>query len=360
MGFVVTFGGAALRKLGRLSEAETALARGLEIHESLANDAEAPMDTKSRLVWNQIELGMVFQTRGLPREAEQKYREAIALLEEQGKADYWLGGSYDAVAQFCESQGRTAEAIAAQRKAVAAWQQLASETKQNRSRQAWANERLAAMLLRANERAAAVSAYGEAVAILETFIREQPDRADHYFNCGVLRSAFASDLSTAGDHDSAPKEFHQAIAAYAKAIELAPDNAMAHNNLAWLYATCLESELRDPTEAVALAKKAVELRPTEGSGWNTLGAAQYRAGDWQAAVDSLTKSMELRQGGDAEDWYFLAMAHCRIGNMEEARKWRQQAIEWVERNGPLLASNRQVADELRRFRAEADDLLQSK
>ncbi|MGH7138361.1 MAG: hypothetical protein ACREHD_21635, partial [Pirellulales bacterium] len=200
-------------------------------------------------------------------------------------------------------EGRRPQAIEAQRKAVATWAQLASETKQpqHRVRQAWANERLAAMLLRANESAAAVSTYGEAVAVLEAFVREQPDHADYYFNCGLLRSAFATDLSTAGDDDSAQKEFHAAIAACTKAIDLAPDNAVAQNNLAWLYATCPEAELRDPAKAVGLAKKAVELRPTDGSGWNTLGAAQYRAGEWNAAVESLTRSLELRSGGDAED-----------------------------------------------------------
>ena len=91
-----------------------------------------------------------------------------------------------------------------------------------------------------------------------------------------------------------------------------------------------------------------------------MGAAQYGAGDWQAAVESLTKSIELRSGGDAFDWYFLAMAHCRLGNMEEASKWHQQAVVWEEKNAQSLLGNRQLADELRRFRAEAEELLQSK
>jgi len=359
LGYVLTYEGEALRKLGRLPEAEAALTRGLQVHESLANDAEAPADSKVRLAWTKTELAMVFQARGLPREAEQKYLEVIALFEGQDKAAYSLGGGYEALAQLCEAEGRTAEAMEAQRKAIAAWEQLAGETHepQYRFRQAWANERLAALLVRAKESAAAQEAYNKAVDVLEAFVREQPDHANHYFNCGLLRSAFASELSTASNCDSAQKEFHEAIAAYTKVIELAPNNALAQNNLAWLYATCPETELRDPAKAVALAKRAVELRPTDGTGWNTLGAAQYRAGDWQAAVDSLTKSMELRSGGDAEDWYFLAMSHCRLGNVDDARKWHQQAVEWVEKNGPLLAGNRQVADELRRFRAEARELL---
>lgn len=186
---------------------------------------------------------MVFQARGSFREAEQKYREANALLEGLGKADYDLSASYEALAQLCDVEGRTAEAMEAQRKAVTAWEQLASESKQPqyRVRQAWSGERLAALLLRANEKAAAVSAYGKAVAVLEALVREQPDHVDPYFNCCLLRSAFATELSMARDHDSAQKEFHEAIAAYTKAIELAPDNAVAQNNLAWLYEGCAAS-----------------------------------------------------------------------------------------------------------------------
>ena len=32
--------------------------------------------------------------------------------------------------------------------------------------------------------------------------------------------------------------------------------------------------------------------------WNTLGIAQYRAGQFNEAITTLTKSMELRSGGD--------------------------------------------------------------
>jgi serine/threonine protein kinase/WD40 repeat protein/tetratricopeptide (TPR) repeat protein len=136
--------------------------------------------------------------------------------------------------------------------------------------------------------------------------------------------------------------------------------ALDHNNLAWFLATHPDPKLRDPIRAVALAKKAVEAAPTEGLYWNTLGAAQYRAGDWKAAVAALKKSMELRQGGDAFDFFFLAMACERLGQKEQARKWYKQAALWVEKNGPALAKNPQYAEELRRFRAEAAELLEIK
>ncbi|HET6880872.1 MAG TPA: protein kinase [Pirellulales bacterium] len=141
-----------------------------------------------------------------------------------------------------------------------------------------------------------------------------------------------------------------AIDAYAEAIEVEPTNASAHNNLAWLYATCPALELRDPAKALALAKKTVELRPTDGTGWNTLGVAQYRTGDWKAAAEVLNRAMELRKGGDAFDWFFLAMAHCQQGDKKQAGKWYDQAVAWMEKNHPN-------DEELSRFRAEATELL---
>src|SRR5207249_4024747 len=84
---------------------------------------------------------------------------------------------------------------------------------------------------------------------------------------------------------------------YGKVLELDPQNASIHNNLAWLLATDTDLKVRDPKRAVELAKKAVELAPKEGYIRNTLGVAYYRAGEWKAAIVELEKSMELRAPG---------------------------------------------------------------
>ena len=60
--------------------------------------------------------------------------------------------------------------------------------------------------------------------------------------------------------------------------------------------------------------------------------------------------MELRKGGDAFDWFFLAMAHWQLGDKAAARKWYDQAVRWMETNKPQN-------EELLRFRAEAQELL---
>jgi serine/threonine protein kinase/tetratricopeptide (TPR) repeat protein len=145
----------------------------------------------------------------------------------------------------------------------------------------------------------------------------------------------------------------EAIAEFGIAIELDPKDVTSQNDLAWLLATCPDAALRDPLRAVEIATKAVELRPMEGTFRNTLGVALYRAGDWHAAIEALDKSLELRQGGDAFDWYFLAMAEWQRGNKDDARKWYEKARDWTEKNAP-------ANEELQRFEAQAKDLLDAK
>jgi len=70
----------------------------------------------------------------------------------------------------------------------------------------------------------------------------------------------------------------------------------------------------------------------------------------KAAVAALETSMKLRQGGDSIDWFFLAMAHWQLGDKEEARRWYDRAAEWMDKNRAENA-------DLRRFRAEAEELL---
>jgi WD40 repeat protein/serine/threonine protein kinase/Flp pilus assembly protein TadD len=148
-----------------------------------------------------------------------------------------------------------------------------------------------------------------------------------------------------------------ALADYEKALELMPKSSEVQNDLAWFLATCPDPKLRDPKRAVALARQAVEQAPQNGNLWNTLGAAHYRAGDGKAAVEALTKSMDLRQGGDAFDWLFLAMAHWQLGHPDEARHWHAWAAEWLDKNRKALERNPGYAEELRRFGAEAAELL---
>jgi len=73
--------------------------------------------------------------------------------------------------------------------------------------------------------------------------------------------------------------------------------------------------------ALAQAEAAYRLKP-DPEILNTLGVAQYRAGKFQQALETLEKSRKLNpQGADTSaDVAFLAMAQYRAGQVADARK----------------------------------------
>jgi tetratricopeptide (TPR) repeat protein len=128
-----------------------------------------------------------------------------------------------------------------------------------------------------------------------------------------------------------------------------PDTLTSLNRLAWFLATCPNSKFLDAARAVELSKKTALARDSQPC-WNTLGVAQYRAANWHEAIISLGRSMELGDGGNSFDWFFLAMANWQQGHKDAARKWFDKAVLWMDKNRPK-------DEELRRFRAEAATLL---
>jgi WD40 repeat protein len=129
----------------------------------------------------------------------------------------------------------------------------------------------------------------------------------------------------------------------------ADDPPNVQNETAWLLATAADPKLRDPARAVALAKKAVAWAPKEGVFWKTLGIAQYRAGDWKAALAALDQAMPPG-GGDSAAGFFRAMAQWQLGERQQARQSYDAAIS-------QQADARSKDEDFERFRREAIDLL---
>ncbi len=133
--------------------------------------------------------------------------------------------------------------------------------------------------------------------------------------------------------------------------QVTPKTTGSLNDVAWFLATVEVPAHRDPALAIELAKKAVQSNPRSRSYRNTLGVARYRAGDWKQAIADLKESVALGHGGDSFDGFFLSMAYWKLGASDEAQKWYDLAVHWMDRNQPKN-------EELRRFRAEAAGLLQ--
>jgi tetratricopeptide (TPR) repeat protein len=129
-----------------------------------------------------------------------------------------------------------------------------------------------------------------------------------------------------------------------------PSTMRSLNNLAWALPNCTDAKVRDPARAAKLAKEAIQLAPRERAFWNTLGVAHLRAAEWQAARAALEQAMELGNGGNPKDWFPLAMVHWQLSKRDEARKWYERAIEWMEKNQPQ-------DPEVRAFQVETEQML---
>ena len=95
----------------------------------------------------------------------------------------------------------------------------------------------------------------------------------------------------------------EACAEYRAALAIAPNYAPAMNNLAWALAVDPKATPEEAAEALAWARKAIELSGGAPSAaqLNTLERAQLAAGDLLAAMDAARQAEALAErGGDRE------------------------------------------------------------
>jgi tetratricopeptide (TPR) repeat protein len=291
--------------VGRRSEGEAALQDALEIHKRLIARGQLKGYVERYAARNFVDVGRVLAAAGQVEDAEKSYREAVSLLDRTVKElprsvhdREELAQTLTVLADFLKDPARRQEAKDIRRDVIHHYETLRATSPED-----------------PKYRPRLIRSYLKLVSLL--------------WELGLQS---------------------EAAEALRKALEVDPENPAVNNELAWLLATSPELGLRDPALAVRLAQKAVDAQPKSGNYWNTLGAADYRHGDLKAAIDALETSMSLRDGGDSLDWFFLAMAHWRQGNRDEARTWFDRAVQWMGKHKPH-------DEELRRFRAEAEAML---
>jgi tetratricopeptide (TPR) repeat protein len=245
-----------------------------------------------------------------------------------------------------EDAGRPQDAHKALRQAITGAETMWTEF----PTYAWAPSRLACVYNHVGRRhqingrfPEAEAAYRKALAVCEKSVRAGLPHTE-------LRCRLADSCRYLGLLLMMGERHKEGTGVIRKLFEAELISAEACDYVAWQLATDTNLRQRPPEIAVEFGRKAVELAPEDGKVWNTLGVAQFRAGKWKESINALQKSKDLRKGGDSFDWFFLAMAHWRLGDKDEARKWYNQGVQWMEKHQPRN-------EELRRFRAEAAELL---
>lgn len=143
-------------------------------------------------------------------------------------------------------------------------------------------------------------------------VRKAPHHARGHYN-------LAHALETDGD-------YAKAIGHYRRAVELNPNDATSHNNLANLLAE-VEGDL---TSAIRHYRRALEIDPPYASAYDNLGKALARTGDVAGAIVECRKALEVRPD--------YAPAHVHLatllaaGRPEEALAHARHAVEMAPRS----------------------------
>jgi tetratricopeptide (TPR) repeat protein len=164
--------------------------------------------------------------------------------------------------------------------------------------------------------------HAKAVEVFETGILHNPGSADLYFNLGTAYDKL--------------NRFDDVVRAMEKALQLDGAHADALNYLGYSYAD------RDVNieEALALTKRAVALKPTNGYYIDSLGWAFFKKGLLKEALAEIRRAIEL-VGDDPVLFEHLGEIHHRLNQVTEAREAWLRSLELDPSNAKLIERYRE-------------------
>lgn len=152
----------------------------------------------------------------------------------------------------------------------------------------------------------------QAIGFLRKAIELQPHDAE-------LRAEFGAVLELQGELSQAQAQLHEAI-------RLQP-SVMRHKlKLAAVLLACGKV-----SEAAMLARQVVSRQPNEQAGWHVLADCALISGDWQAALRSFQRAIELckpdQPGELAKLWYNVGLCALKLMHPEQALRAFDRALQ---------------------------------
>jgi eukaryotic-like serine/threonine-protein kinase len=196
----------------------------------------------------------------------------------------------------------------------------------------------------------AIATFEKLVAMRQVLVDDFPANTDFAISLAYHQIDLCEQMETAGRVAEAQRVRQRIEESARRALRDNWSDGRLCNNLAWALASCQQPPTDHAALGVELARKAVRQVPKRGDFWNTLGVAQYRAGKWKDAVSAFAQSMQLRDGGDPNDWLFMAMVRYRLDERREARDWYDRSLAWIKAHASVEA-------QFSLIRAEAEAVL---
>jgi len=331
---------------------------------STAQDYAAQRDRKARAekLSTQAALSQLRFDAGQHKEAETELRAVLSergqiAAEEPANPDYQvdLAATRFRLAQFLADSGRPGEALKESGEALAFLETLSAQHPKNlrfRTEAASGVQAIADMHAKADQPNNAVKAWKKAIKILSAALNENPDNR-------AVGAALAAAEEKLANYYGALTLWSQTGELLARAVRRpgggadawrwlrAGQAALAAGNVVEVRKLAAEAFDRfrnatDPYQLIALAElmaltdgskeilnhisrlaeQSAREQPKAQYLSILVGVYEYRSGQFEQAVQRL-ETPELR--GNVWSKAFLAMAHHRLGNAEEARDWLDKA-----------------------------------
>jgi tetratricopeptide (TPR) repeat protein len=347
-----------LNRIGRRHESIVAYDKAIKQADKWAVEFPSEYFHQDNAINWRIELAFVHQVAGNAAEANRAVDEAITIQRKKVASGRpmplaWLAVHLGNQGLIRWRTGRDEDAVSAGREAVEIIESLVTDPShtgavrlQIENRLAFATTRLADLFERTGHFAEAETAYRKTVALrrglaeavvlgegigagadlsqdVSKYVRTTRDWADSLIALALFHLRHGQTVQATHDCAQARSICEQMAAAY-------PEDDDGLRALALFLATCPVETIRDPTEAVRCARKAVAFAENSFNA-AALGAAQFTAGDFRAAVANLDRAMRLQnKRPDTIDLFFRAMADWQLGNTEAARRYYDEAVRQME------------------------------
>jgi tetratricopeptide (TPR) repeat protein len=91
-------------------------------------------------------------------------------------------------------------------------------------------------------------------------------------------------------------------------MEANPNNFMIRNNVAWIYATAKDIQIRDGQKAISLGRDALMLAPNDYQIWNTLSESYFVSARYEKALEIAEISFKMALQAQADNQTLESMA----------------------------------------------------
>lgn len=249
-------------------------------HEEAIEILESVIDAEPGNAWAASMLGLVYHKQG-------QYQEAIRCYRESAQRDpkYDDGWAWRQLGPLLENAGYLEEAFDIYRALAGAY-----------PKDHWPVHRMGKIRQ----------------------LQGQDDEATSYFRRALeLKPNYAPAWQRLGAVLLRQGRGSEGIAGLRRALELKPDDAEVLNSLAWTLLTTRGQEFPPDLNPLPLAQQAAQRAPNDAAILNTLGLAQLHAGEYEAAITSCERSVQL-EGENPFDLLIIAVAWHHLGDATKA------------------------------------------